>query len=333
MSEVPILIVLILGLLGLGGIWLAMQRGIIPGKGKVPSLAWGLAIVAVVYVIFGIIVPHSYQYGENPSPAPVPIPSTALGLYLVFAVVGVLTYVGTSEERFREFMGPIERFLSGEGIWEKGRGPMARKVVLVIVPVLVGLLVFQITYPKIATPTGLRIAHPTMPKKYEALENPYRHPTDQDLQKFTVEVKEGMWDAIIHPDYEAFAERLRDGGDVSDLIGPAYKRRIIYEGRDLYMINCRPCHGTKADGKGPMAGGFNRVPPADFTDEGTITTVTEAFALWRVEKGAPDLPAQGSPWGSAMPIWEPDLTRDQMWKIIMAEYDTAGVQPRTMEEH
>ncbi len=80
-----------------------------------------------------------------------------------------------------------------------------------------------------------------------------------------------------------------------------------------------------------MAGGF-RLKPVDFRDPGTIATVVESFAFWRVTEGGPKLPVQSTPWDSAMPIWGDELTDDEKWKIIMAEYDTAGVEPRIPEE-
>jgi hypothetical protein len=39
-----------------------------------------------------------------------------------------------------------------------------------------------------------------------------------------------------------------------------------------------------------------------------------------------------TPWDSTMPPWEPDFTDEQIWKIIMGEYVTAGVEPRIPEE-
>jgi hypothetical protein len=33
-----------------------------------------------------------------------------------------------------------------------------------------------------------------------------------------------------------------------------------------------------------------------------------------------------------MPSWKNDLTDDEIWKIIMGEYDTAGVMPRQREK-
>ncbi|OGL15109.1 MAG: hypothetical protein A3F92_16760 [Candidatus Rokubacteria bacterium RIFCSPLOWO2_12_FULL_71_22] len=106
---------------------------------------------------------------------------------------------------------------------------------------------------------------------------------------------------------------------------------VLAEGREIFQINCRPCHGDAADGAGPMAWGL-RLKPANFTDPGTIATVVESYALWRVTEGAPGLPPQATPWDSAMPIWRQDLTDEQKWKAVMAAYDLAGVEPRKPEK-
>lgn len=106
--------------------------------------------------------------------------------------------------------------------------------------------------------------------------------------------------------------------------------KYIADGRALYQTYCRPCHGTKADGKGPMANGF-RLKPVNFRDPGTIATVVESYAFWRIKEGGIGLPPEASPWDSAMPSWKDELTDDQIWKIILAEYDTANVEPRKPE--
>jgi mono/diheme cytochrome c family protein len=109
------------------------------------------------------------------------------------------------------------------------------------------------------------------------------------------------------------------------------KKRYIEEGKILYQQNCRPCHGSKADGNGPFANSF-RLRPINFTDPGTIATVVENFAFWRIKEGGPGLPGGSTPWDSAMPSWKDTLTDVQIWKIIMGEYATAGVVARQREE-
>jgi mono/diheme cytochrome c family protein len=72
--------------------------------------------------------------------------------------------------------------------------------------------------------------------------------------------------------------------------------------------------------------------PINFTDPGTIATVVENFAFWRIKEGGPGLPNVSTPWDSAMPAWKDVLTDTQIWKIIMGEYVTAGVMARQREE-
>ncbi|MFQ5992138.1 MAG: c-type cytochrome [Nitrospiraceae bacterium] len=105
----------------------------------------------------------------------------------------------------------------------------------------------------------------------------------------------------------------------------------IQAGKGFYAAMCSPCHGGNFDGKGPAAKGFNP-PPANFVDPGTIAQLQESYVFWRIKKGGVGLPVEGMPWKSAMPRWEFELTDEQIWKIIMGEYDGAGHEPRTWEE-
>jgi mono/diheme cytochrome c family protein len=107
--------------------------------------------------------------------------------------------------------------------------------------------------------------------------------------------------------------------------------RLEREGVVLYQKNCRACHGTKADGDGPLARG-QRLQPIDFTDPGTIGTVIESHPFWRITEGSLGLPAIATPWNSAMPAWGDELTTEEIWKIIMAEYRLSGTEPREPEE-
>jgi mono/diheme cytochrome c family protein len=136
-----------------------------------------------------------------------------------------------------------------------------------------------------------------------------------------------------HPSEEtlkAFMQATGLSGPITEAKAALVKANME-EGRVLYMINCRPCHGTKADGIGPMARGF-RLKPANFTDPGTIATLVEPYLFWRVRTGGIGLPAVAAPWDSAMPRWESDLSDEQIWKIILAEYDIGAVDPRLPEK-
>lgn len=244
---------------------------------------------------------------------PLPVPGAAMVMYILLALAGAYVYITYNEERMREFIRPIVALLKGRETANPGVNSydVFRMVILVAFPLLVGWTAYSQTVPEVKSPTGLRIQHPTIPGQYEKLVNPFRKPADETVKKFVEAAKLGNISLK-----EARA---------------ALVRKYIVEGRTLFQVNCRPCHGTRADGDGPMARGF-RLKPADFTDPGTIATVVEAYAFWRIKEGGPGLPAESSPWDSAMPSWKNDLTDEQVWKIILAEYDTAGVEPRIPEK-
>jgi len=103
------------------------------------------------------------------------------------------------------------------------------------------------------------------------------------------------------------------------------------EGKRIYYENCLPCHGDHLDGLGHYASGFNPIP-ANFQDNGTIAQLTESFVFWRVAKGGPGLPREGTPWNSAMPKWEDFLTERQIWQVILFLYDQTGWKPRRWEK-
>jgi len=106
---------------------------------------------------------------------------------------------------------------------------------------------------------------------------------------------------------------------------------FVGEGKRIYYQNCLPCHGDHLDGLGHFAPGFNP-RPANFQDNGTIAQLTESFVFWRIAKGGPGLPREGTPWNSAMPKWEDFLTEREIWSVILFLYDQTGWKPRTWEK-
>ncbi len=101
-------------------------------------------------------------------------------------------------------------------------------------------------------------------------------------------------------------------------------------GTILYQKNCRPCHGAAADGAGPLARGL-RLRPIDFTDGGTIASLVESYPFWRVSEGNAGMPDIATPWNSAMPAWQDELSDDDIWRIITTEYRISGTEPRKPE--
>ena len=222
---------------------------------------------------------------------PLPIPGALMGIYLALIVIGLFVYLAADETRLKEFWLPVDSFLRGrEAI--QAIGDRIFTIIRWVVLVVVPLLAGWVVYTNVAPSS-----------------NP---PPALRIQHPTIPFA-----------YEKLTNPFRNPDGTVD-------PEIIEEGRVLYQTNCRPCHGTPADGSGPMADGF-RLRPANFRSEDTIATVIEAYAFWRIKEGGISLPNEGSPWDSAMPSWKDELTDEQIWKIIAAEYDTADVEPRRPE--
>jgi mono/diheme cytochrome c family protein len=193
-----------------------------------------------------------------------------------------------------------------EARWQRFRDPMRRTMVdddkkwlrlalLVAVPLLVGWTTFQQTRPRVAAPIELRSIHPAPPGQ------------------ITFRGKTIMLTGLENP--------LRTRGSMAD---------HLRDGKAIYYQNCLPCHGDRVDGRGHFAHGFSPTP-ASFADNGTIAQLTESYVFWRIAKGGPGLPREGTPWNSAMPAWEDFLTEDQIWAVTLFIYDQSGWRPRRWE--
>lgn len=170
-----------------------------------------------------------------------------------------------------------------------------RLALLVIIPLLLGFATFQQTRPRVEAPIELRSIHPAPPGQ------------------ITFRGKSMQLSGLENPlrTRGAMADHLRDGA------------RVYYQ-------NCVACHGDHLDGQGHYAHGFSPTP-ASFTDNGTIAQLTESYVFWRIAKGGPGLPREGTPWNSAMPVWENYLTEDEIWSVIIFLYNQTGWQPRRWE--
>lgn len=276
-------------------------------KNHSPWIFWGTVItVAAVYVFLRFAFPYLAMALVN-KPNPLPMPSMAVLMYMLLTLLGAAVYISFDDRRLRQFLRPLLLLLIGRGTRELRAG---RTVFLVALPLLAAVALFRALVPSAEPPVWLRIQHPTIPGKYERKVNPFRNPGTDLIAKF-LEKNPG----------EMNEEEAR----------AALVKRYVEEGIVLYQKNCRPCHGTKADGTGPMARGF-RLRPANFTDPGTIATLVEAYAFWRVREGGIGLPNEASPWDSSMPRWMGELSEEEIWKIILAEYHIAGVEPRVPEK-
>jgi mono/diheme cytochrome c family protein len=312
---------------------------------------WSVVLtLIVVYALIKWGVPAASREMTG-LPFPLPVPGTLMFMYMVLAVVTLFLLVTFSDEYLEEFLSPIRRFLRGEF------GKIPRLVVLVAIPLVVAWQVYETTVPKIELPSSLRIQHPSsnFPKKFEAMKNPFANPADTDVEAFIEQVRNDEIELIpqVQEDVDIWWEETEEERMIAFIPTPPVKKllaeleadevdmetaraalveKYLFEGRALYAMNCRPCHGDSVAGDGPMADGF-KLRPINFTDNGTIETIVEGYTFWRVANGGPGLPTEATPWDSAMPEWKLNLSEEERWKIILAEYDLAEKTPRIPEAH
>ena len=312
---------------------------------------WNIIIaIVVIFAVVKLVIPFVSRRVTG-MPFPLPVPSTLVLFYMVLALLALFLYVTFSEEMLAEFTGPVKRFLKG------GFGMLPRNIVLALVPLVVGWQVYDFTASKSTAPSALRIQHPAsnFPKSMETLKNPVENPDENTVNAFIEQAKSGKVEFIAqvtddvtrwveankgHNALEAiptgpmrkFLGELKAGTVNKETARAALHEKNLFEGRALYAMNCRACHGDSVGGDGPMADGF-KLRPINFTDNGTIETIVEGYAFWRVATGGPGLPVEATPWDSAMPVWKLNLTDDARWKIMMGEYDLAQKTPRMPEKH
>jgi len=247
-------------------------------------------------------------------------------LYFALALLGWSCWLAYNEQRWQQFLAPVWEFFA----WKH---PL-RAAILVVSPLAAGAMALAAAGGGGGPDMFNAIRHPTPPDAFSHMENPFRHPTADMLEQFDAQLSSGeiVVNASTEDELVAYAGVLAAGGVSNDADRRrAFERHSTEQGRELFMVNCRPCHGTKGMGDGPMAAAQTR-SPADFTGVETIATLVEGAVFWRVKEGGVKLPREGGPWESAMPRWELDLSDDEIWKIIMAEYDLAGNAPREPEK-
>lgn len=171
-----------------------------------------------------------------------------------------------------------------------------RGVLMLAIPLFVGWFAYQNVRPSFGAPPSLRSVHPAPPNT------------------ITFRGNTMVLTGLENP--------LRTSGDMAE---------HLRDGARVYTRNCVPCHGDLLDGQGHYASMFTPVP-ADFSSGGTIAQLTESYVFWRIAKGGPGLPAEGTPWDSAMPSWEPILDENEIWSVILFLYERTGNTPRTWEE-
>ena len=310
---------------------------------KSSSMFWWVVItltIVVALIKFGIPAVSRIITGLD---FPLTVPSTLFLFYAVLIIVGTFVYITSDEDTLKNFMHPIKSSLSG------AYGRMVQLIIMILTPLVVCAGVFNWVKPSVASPVALRIQHPSsnFPKKFETAQNPMANPTDVEIDEFVDQVKNNNVkyfpqvnevgrtftniDHIPTAPVFKFLEQLKAGKVDKNLTKEALMEKRLFEGRAMYQINCRPCHGDSTAGDGPMAYGF-KLRPINFTDNGTIETVVEGYTFWRVSTGGLGLPKESTPWDSAMPVWELDLSEEERWTIILGEYNLAEKTPRIPEK-
>ena len=245
---------------------------------------WQAVILLVVaYALFTVGIAYLPPLLGAPS---APVPASVVTEYMFIAIVGVLIFVSSDEQRWQRFKEPI-----GDTLVRDDRRVL-RTTFLVAIPILLGFATYQQTRPRVSAPIQLRSIHPAPPGQITFRGKPMQ--------------------------LTGLANPLRQRGSMD---------AHLATGKRVYYQNCLPCHGDRLDGQGHYGHGFSPAP-LSFADNGTIAQLTESFVFWRIAKGGPGLPREGTPWNSAMPVWENFLTEDEIWSVILFLYQQTGWQPR-----
>ncbi len=223
-----------------------------------------------------------------------PIPASLLVQYMIICTVAMLLVVTFDNKTAATFFAPLLALFGSPKML------LPRIVAFVAVVAGAGFLTYNAVKPSVTSPLELRTVHPAPPSSMKAYGNTY------DLLK------------LQNPYREEFDEASDEYAE------------IVAEGAELYYKNCIYCHGDTLDGEGHFAKTFTP-RPINFQDVGMIAQLQESFLFWRITKGGPGLPREGTPWASAMPVWEEMLEEDEVWKIISFLYDYTGLEPRSWE--
>src|SRR3989475_11389435 len=136
----------------------------------------GAVLLVAVFVVFKFVAPL----------VTAPLPMSLIWLYLFLTTVGIVVYGTLSGESTEALLGPIFRFLSGEGL--NGVAKSARLAVLVLVPLLVGGQTYSELVPSSQPPTENRTIHPAPPGGLVGLANPVRNTPENVMMGTSVYV-------------------------------------------------------------------------------------------------------------------------------------------------
>lgn len=223
-----------------------------------------------------------------------PLPSSLVWMFMPIVTLALLIHLTASTERMEAAKRVLVRFMADD------RYLIPLVVVVVLIPSLVAVQTYFDVTQEPQPPLSGRTIHPPPPTEiqYEGesmnlvtATNPYRELEESDPEAFD---------------------------------------RHVANGRRVYYQNCVFCHGDDLAGEGEFAHGLDPLP-ADFQDSGTIAQLQESYLFWRIAKGGPGLPSESTPWSSAMPAWEGQLSEQEIWEVILFLYEYTGHEPRASE--
>jgi hypothetical protein len=138
-----------------------------------------------------------------------PLPMSLIWLYLFLTTIGIIVFGTLSGQSTEALLGPIFRFLSGEGI--AGPTKIARLAVLALFPLLVGWQTYSGLVPRSEPPSENRTIHPAPPGEFVGLSNPLPNTPENVMQG------KGFFSAFCSPCHGA---KFDGNGPASDGFNP-----------------------------------------------------------------------------------------------------------------
>src|SRR5207247_8629645 len=193
----------------------------------------GAVLLVVVFVVF--------KFGAPLVTAPLPM--SLIWLYLFLTTVGIVVYGTLSGESTEALLGPIFRFLSGEGL--NGAAQFARLAVLVLVPLLVGWQTYSELVPGSQPPAENRTIHPAPPGEFVGLANPVPNTPEN------VMMGKGLYAAFFSP---CHGPKFNGNGQASDGFNPP-PANFVDSGTIAQLQESYLCWSIKTGGGGPNGKG------------------------------------------------------------------------------
>ena len=178
-------------------------------KGLKISAFWrALIVIVTAYLVFDNAFPPL-------------MPTSLMVTYMIITVLGVVVYYARAEESWTEFKAPILAVLRDDDRWA------ARWTLLILIPLLIGLTVYDNLRPSFDPPLELRQVHPAPPMKLSLYDKVF------DLSTLENPIRSNVLDLYLTDPYAAFESY----------------RSAVTAGKEVYYQNCFYCHGDLLNGQ------------------------------------------------------------------------------------